>query len=105
MIPGPAFRILVIDDNPVIAQDFIKILTPSHFHSHQLDALDQELFGSHQTFKEQPLPTFQINTASQGLEGIRCIEKALKEGKPYAVAFVDVRMPPGIDGIKTIKRF
>jgi PAS domain S-box-containing protein len=47
---------------------------------------------------------FEIDSAYQGQEGLEKIKQALAEGKPYAMAFVDVRMPPGWDGIETITR-
>ena len=93
-------RIIVIDDNPAIHQDFIKILTTERNPS-KLDMLGMEIFG----IKEDTaiLPNFNIDTATQGQEGVRKIEKAIREGDPYALAFVDIRMPPGWDGIETIK--
>lgn len=94
-------RILVIDDNPAIYQDFMKILTLKN-PAQKLTALDEKLFGK-TTTQESDLPNFQINAASQGQEGLMLIKKGLKEGKPYALAFVDVRMPPGWDGVETIK--
>jgi diguanylate cyclase (GGDEF)-like protein/PAS domain S-box-containing protein len=94
------FRILVIDDNVAIHHDFIKILTPAS-SSQTLDTLSTELFGDEQ---EKPaLPQFRIDVASQGQEGVMRIKKALEEGRPYALTFVDIRMPPGWDGIETIK--
>lgn len=94
-------RILIIDDNPSIHQDFIKILTTIDANS-DFEALDSQLFG------EKPangitLPKFKIDTASQGQEGVEKIKQALEENYPYALAFVDIRMPPGWDGIETIK--
>ena len=47
---------------------------------------------------------YQIDSASQGQEGLRMVEQAAGEGRPYALAFVDVRMPPGWDGIETVAR-
>ncbi len=94
-------KILIIDDNPIIHQDFIKILTTTR-STNELDILDKELFGDEESTSVS-LPNFKIDTATQGKEGVDRIEAALKEGHPYAVAFVDVRMPPGWDGIETIK--
>lgn len=94
------FRIIVIDDNPAIHIDFIKILSTSA--TSDFEALSKKMFGSeHESFS---LPKFQIDTASQGQEGVESIKKSLSEGKPYSLAFVDIRMPPGWDGIETIKR-
>lgn len=95
-------RIIVIDDNPAIHQDFKKILTLEQTSS-KLNKLNELLFGSPANESQIELPSFQIDIASQGQEGIDRIELALKEGKPYALAFVDVRMPPGLDGIETIQ--
>lgn len=93
-------RLLVIDDNRAIHGDFRKILTTASSNAH-LDALESELFG------EPPPPTrpdFEIDSAYQGQEGLERVERALAEGRPYQVAFVDVRMPPGWDGVETIER-
>lgn len=97
------FRIIVIDDNPAIHQDFIKILT-TNYKSKNLESLEAELFEDTKTESESVvLPRFQIDTATQGQEGVLKIQKAFEEQNPYALAFVDIRMPPGWDGIETIK--
>jgi diguanylate cyclase (GGDEF)-like protein len=94
-------RIIVIDDNPSIHQDFIKILTTER-NTTRLDKLDIELFGKRED-STLSLPNFKIDTATQGKEGVDKIEQAINIGDPYALAFVDIRMPPGWDGIETIK--
>jgi len=97
------FNILVIDDNQEIHKDFIKILTRSPDGGREeLTALESKIFGTEPVAKNT-LPLFQIETASQGKEGVEKIIKAKQEGRSYALAFVDVRMPPGWDGIETIK--
>lgn len=95
-------RILIIDDNPEIHKDFNKILKMDPTKS-ELDEFEEKIFNSVRHDTDTILPQFQIDTASQGQEGFRCVEEALKEGNPYALAFVDIRMPPGWDGIETIK--
>ena len=47
--------------------------------------------------------TFDVDSAFQGKEGLEKVLQAIKEGRPYAMAFIDMRMPPGWDGIETIK--
>jgi signal transduction histidine kinase len=47
---------------------------------------------------------FEVDSAFQGEEGIARVCSALREGRPYALAFVDVRMPPGLDGVETVER-
>src|SRR3990167_667874 len=96
------FRILVIDDNTDVHKDFIKILTNYQFDS-KLDQLAIQLFGGEKINKSFVFPQFKIDTATQGQEGVDIIKQAIAEGSPYALAFVDVRMPPGWDGIDTIK--
>ncbi len=93
------FHILIIDDNPAIHSDFIKILSTSS--SEKLDQLSEGLFGEKK--EKERLPKFQIDVASQGKEGIERIKAALSQGWRYSLAFVDIRMPPGWDGIETIK--
>lgn len=95
---GNDFHILVIDDNTEIHDDFIKILTSTVSN---LDTMTNELFGL--TGSTSVLPQFHIDTATQGQEGVRYIEQAIKNKNPYALAFVDIRMPPGWDGVETIK--
>jgi two-component system, NtrC family, sensor kinase len=94
-------RILVVDDNQAIHQDFRKILCAASA-SPRLDAMETTLFGG---------PTapaadsgFEMDSAFQGEEGVQRVQAALKEGRPYALAFVDIRMPPGIDGVETVLR-
>ena len=92
-------RILIIDDNPSIHDDFRKILSPSDAKHASLDVKEAALFGRAANKKRQ-IP-FEIDSAYQGNEGVMAVKKALEEGRPYAMAFVDVRMPPGCDGVET----
>lgn len=97
---SPCFnrRILVIDDNHAIHDDFRKILGEPDAEDAALDEAEARLFGSSQSM------LFDIDTASQGEEGLQKVQQAVAEGRPYAMAFVDVRMPPGWDGIETTQR-
>ena len=94
------FKIIVIDDNPSIHHDFMKILTTKSDAS-DLDKLNLKMFGKKPD--ELSLPNFQIDTATQGQEGVEKIKQMLQANCPYSLAFVDIRMPPGWDGIETIK--
>jgi diguanylate cyclase (GGDEF)-like protein/PAS domain S-box-containing protein len=91
------FRLLVIDDNEAIHGDLRKILLPPQA-GHELDSDEELLFGTAQAHGVE----FEIDSAFQGQEGLECILKAKAEGRPYQLAFVDVRMPPGWDGVETI---
>lgn len=96
-------KIIVIDDNPAIHQDFIKILVANknQYANANMHNLEQAIFG--ETKEESILPEFDIDTALQGKEGFEKVKRAYDKGDPYALAFVDIRMPPGWDGVETIK--
>lgn len=94
-------RILVVDDNPAIHEDFRKIFGTTTTND-SFDAAEAALFG--EAPKATKAPTFQIDSAHQGREALALVETALAAGTPYAMAFMDVRMPPGWDGIETIAR-
>jgi PAS domain S-box-containing protein len=95
-------RILIIDDNERIHGDFKTILKSTDTERANLNAARAAIFGSESNSSERI--NFEIDSALQGQEGLEKVRQALQEGHPYAMAFVDVRMPPGWDGIETIKR-
>ena len=95
-------RILIIDDNPSIQDDFRKILENVPQNDTALHAKETLLFGEAQS--AQRSDGFEVDSAFQGEEGLDLIVRAREQGRPYALAFVDVRMPPGIDGVETIER-
>lgn len=94
-------RILVVDDNPRIHEDFDLVF----FHRQrnlELEADYHEIYGQ----LEPPAvskPTYELDHAFSGKEGIEKTQGSLTEGRPYQVAFVDIRMP-GMDGVETIER-
>src|SRR6266850_4337665 len=95
-------RILVIDDNRAIHEDFRKIFRSTGGHESVLALTEAALFGEAPSTDSHPV--FEFDSAFQGQEGLALIQRALEEKRPYAMAFVDVRMPPGWDGIETIAR-
>jgi CheY-like chemotaxis protein len=96
----PANRILVIDDNASIHADFRKILGQEQDQNVGLNRAKALLFG--ESVAASPHSGFVIDSAFQGREGLAMVKRAAEEGDPYALAFVDVRMPPGWDGVETI---
>ncbi|PTT89799.1 GGDEF domain-containing response regulator, partial [Pseudomonas sp. HMWF005] len=93
-------RILIIDDTPAIHDDFRKILAPQAQDATDLNQLEQALFGT----RPSPHLTFQLDSAYQGQEALALVRRALIDGSPYALAFIDMRMPPGWDGLETIEQ-
>ncbi|HYR57985.1 MAG TPA: response regulator, partial [Chthoniobacteraceae bacterium] len=95
-------RILIIDDNRSIHADVRKILGVAAVEDLALDEEAAALFGTKAAALNDI--AFEIDSAYQGQEGLEMVQRAAEDGRPYAMAFVDVRMPPGWDGIETISR-
>jgi len=94
----PNHRILVIDDNQSIHDDLRKILLGEVKTQDELQDDEVSLFG----VEAVPVTRYEIDSAYQGQEGLAMLESSLAAGRPYALAFVDIRMPPGWDGVETI---
>ncbi|MDY7560875.1 EAL domain-containing protein [Pseudomonas sp. 10B1] len=93
-------RILIIDDTLSIHQDFRKILCPELDSEQSLASAEAALFGTVKPSRK----LFELDSAYQGEEALAMVESALAEGRPYSLAFIDMRMPPGWDGLETIER-
>jgi PAS domain S-box-containing protein len=93
-------RILIIDDNPSIHEDIRRILAPRAKLSTAMADAKVFLFG--EAPEKFVQAEFIIESAFQGEEGLHKVQQAAESGQPYALAFVDVRMPPGWDGLETI---
>jgi diguanylate cyclase (GGDEF)-like protein/PAS domain S-box-containing protein len=93
-------RILLVDDLPTIHEDFRKIIAPPAAAT-DLEAAEAILFG------EQLSPAsvrFELDSAYQGAEALDKVRASQLAGLPYAMAFIDMRMPPGWDGVETVER-
>jgi diguanylate cyclase (GGDEF)-like protein len=95
-------RILIIDDNRDIHRDFRKVIGSGFDDASSMAAAELAILG--ETAPTAAKDTFEMDSAFQGQEGVARIQQALDEGRPYAMAFVDMRMPPGWDGLETIER-
>jgi diguanylate cyclase (GGDEF)-like protein/PAS domain S-box-containing protein len=96
--PLPVSRILVVDDNQAIHEDFRKVLDSGRERAAP-SAAERALFGD--STESRGAADFEIDSAYQGQEGLTLVQQALRQARPYAMAFIDVRMPPGWDGITT----
>ncbi len=94
-------RILIIDDTEAIHEDFRTILGGE---TTDTTAFNQAEAAILDTAPENVKDGFEVDSAFQGQEGLEKIQQALQQGRPYAMAFVDIRMPPGWEGIETIQR-
>jgi PAS domain S-box-containing protein len=85
-----SYRVLIIDDSPDVQDTFRSILTP------RLLSREPDEAPVH-------LPRFEVDCADQGEQGVEKVREAAAAGRPYALIFVDGRMPPGMDGVTTIE--
>jgi diguanylate cyclase (GGDEF)-like protein len=97
-----ARHILIVDDNRAIHDDFRKILSKPT-EEDGLEDLETALFGETRRTRYPPTD-FRLDSAYQGMEALALVQQAMKDGQPYSVAFIDMRMPPGWDGLETIER-
>ena len=100
-------RILIVDDNQQIHADYRKVLLGTE--------IDEPANADYQAFFEEPneesgdsfhtplRELVEIDSALQGQEGLEKVKKAVEEGRQYSLAFVDLRMPPGWDGLRTVE--
>jgi two-component system NtrC family sensor kinase len=97
-------RLLIIDDNHAIHEDFRKILIRKDASSNRFDAVSAEIFGEEPAADSRSPNCFQLDSAYQGRDGLALVQQAVGLDTRYAMAFVDVRMPPGWDGVETTAR-
>ncbi len=104
MIQFENHRVLAIDDNTSIHADYRKVLATNE--DNDLGEIESLLFGDDnaESNSQKNQVTYEIDSAFQGHEGLVMVEEAIKKGRPYAVAFIDIRMPPGWDGVETAMR-
>lgn len=94
-------RLLLVDDNPAIHEDLIKVLSRSNEEEQALASEAADIFGDDNKSNTYSLD-FEVDSAYQGEEAFVLVSQAFKEKRRYSLAFVDIRMPPGWDGIETI---
>ena len=96
-------RILIVDDNAAIHSDFAKILVRATSDT-EYDALERLALGEAPSVDDATSDTYALDSAYQGAEALERVEAAVRSNSQYAMAFVDMRMPPGWDGLQTIER-
>ncbi|HEX4693181.1 GGDEF domain-containing response regulator [Sphingomonas sp.] len=100
-------RILIVDDEPAMHDSYRRCFAPvENAGAEVLSGMAAELFGD-----DAPTPPaiddvidFDAVHCMQGLDAVAEVEASIAQGVPFAVAFIDVRMPPGIDGKETAAR-
>ncbi len=96
------FRILVADDEQDVLDAFrvaLKKSAPENLSSDlELDSLSNRLFRMDTGFDPNDA-SYDLLFCQQGDEAVAAVEKAVAENNPFSIAFLDVRMPPGITGV------
>ncbi len=98
-------HVLVVDDNAAIHEDFRKILLPTENKDDRLDQLETALFGPEPPTTRSccsPRQTFALHSAYDSAQAIEIVRQSTRQGRQFCVVFLDVRMPPGLDGVQTI---
>jgi len=97
------YRILIADDEPSILDAYSSVLLAGDKGKQAdagLDDLEAELFGDSRPSADQP---YELQLCRQGQQAIAAVKQAAADGRPFSVAFLDVRMPPGMNGVETAK--
>lgn len=98
----PLPRILVVDDEQNVLDAYRHVLARQQgvaANATRLDALENKLFPS--SSPASLLPAFDLCLCRQGPEAVAAVQESIAHNAPFAVAFIDVRMPPGPDGVWT----
>ena len=99
-------RLLIVDDEPGMHESYRRSFAPAvDAGASALSAMASDLFGDDAAdASADAAPVFECVHHNQGLDAVAEVAGALAAGEPFAVAFIDVRMPPGIDGKETARR-
>lgn len=93
-------RILIVDDQEDIHRDFEEMLKPTLAKA-STDSL-AKVFDPQ--IDEDFLPEFELLHAQSGKEAYAKVKEAIQADNPIAVAYIDIRMPPGWDGVETTRK-
>ncbi|MGH6947362.1 MAG: ATP-binding protein [Kiloniellales bacterium] len=101
---APTVRVLVVDDEPSLLDDYRIILdnAPSSGTKAKLAELEADLFRSDHAHAK--LGDIALTACQQGADAIAAVSKSIKDDRPFAVAFLDLRMPPGLHGLETAEK-
>lgn len=98
------YRILAVDDEIEILESIQNTLQPSD----ENNPIKELYLKAHEIYNDAPAydnsSPYELTTCQQGDKAVEIVKKSLEEGKPFALAFVDIRIPPGPDGVWTARQ-
>lgn len=98
-------RVLVVDDDVQLIGEYLRCLGEDFEPANAtatLSDLEKVLFGD--DTNERGAARFEVHSRNRGEAAVAAVEESVKSGKPYSIVFLDIRMPPGIDGIEAARR-
>jgi len=97
-------RILAVDDEKMVLEVYKEFLSSDiqDDSTSRIGKLSRKLFGSNAAPEHKT--GYAVTACRQGAEAVRAVELSIKENDPFALAFIDIRMPPGQDGIVTARQ-
>jgi diguanylate cyclase (GGDEF)-like protein len=103
---GRGHRILVVDDDTNVLDAYRRVFATSASMTTQADELAAELFGEDgaPSSPARHESAWEVLFCRQGSEAVSLVDQARIDGAPFALAFLDMRMPPGMDGLETARR-
>ena len=98
-------RVLVVDDDAQVIGEYLRCLGKDFepdVATATLGDLEKVLLGEESD--EKGAARFEVHSRSQGEAAVDAVKAAIDEGAPFSIVFVDIEMPPGMDGIETAKQ-
>lgn len=98
-------RVLIVDDNEAIHHDIRRVLDPVSTTDDEILADEAFLFGDSNVAAQQwRVPDYSLTSVYQGKDALVRVTESVTAGHPFAVAIMDMRMPPGWNGVETVQR-
>jgi len=98
-------RVLVVDDDQLLVDEYLRCLSEDFDDDHAATTfsdLEKVLFG--EDTDERGAARFDVQSRNQGDTAVEAVKQAIAAGEPFAIVFLDIRMPPGIDGIEAARQ-
>ena len=99
-----AIRVLVADDEPAVLEAYQDILSASAASSNtQVSDLRSRLFSTSPDNASKATPAaatrhFELTCVADAASAVKAVADSLETDQPFALVYLDMRMPPGKDG-------